>query len=95
MKRWVMFSLVILASLITGIGYYYYNYIYVSPNELKEMAIGADTMAYNELMEKIGARLSEGEFTYRVVVNPAGGGKAPCFCSATATHLRRGSGPVL
>ncbi len=74
MKRWAMFSLVILASLITGIGYYYYNYIYVSPNELKEMAIGADTMAYNELMEKTGARLSEGEFTYRVVVNPAGGG---------------------
>ncbi len=74
MKRWVMFSLVILASLITGAGYYYYNYIYVSPKTLEERTIGIDNIAYADLMDSTRDRVANEEYKYKVLINPVCGG---------------------
>lgn len=86
MKRWVMFSLVILASLITGVGYYYYNYIYVSPKTLAERTIGTDNLAYNELVESVKTRLDTGSYEYKVLINPVCGGDNKGQTSGTLTE---------
>ncbi len=73
MKRWMMFSLVILVSLVTGTGYYYYNYIYKDPRNVENREIDETNTAYERVMQDAFARAGDETYTCKVLINPSGG----------------------
>ncbi len=74
MKKWVMILLVILASACTGVGYYYYNYIYRAPANVKNREFAETNLAYEYLVYDSKERMVKNKYDYKVLINPVGGG---------------------
>ncbi len=77
MKKWVMIPLMILVSIATGIGYYYYNYIYKAPAAVESRELMETNSSYEYLVGDAGIRLSEHKYEYKVLINPVYGGNDP------------------
>ncbi len=75
MKKWVMIVLVILVSAATGTGYYYYNYIYRAPEAVESRELMETNSAYEYLIADAKSRIATGNYTYKVLINPIGGGR--------------------
>lgn len=69
-----MISLVILVSIATGIGYYYYNDIYRAPTAVESRGLMETNSSYEYLIGDAGIRLSEHDYEYKVLINPICGG---------------------
>ena len=75
MKKWVMILLVVVVSLITGAGYYYYNYIYSAPEAVEGRELSETNSAYEYLIVETRQRIATTSYDYKVLINPVGGGR--------------------
>lgn len=74
MKKWVMIPLVILVSLVTGSGYYYYNYIYKAPEAIESRELMETNSSYEYLIQDAAYRVAENDYECKVLINPVYGG---------------------
>ena len=74
MKKWVMILLVILVSLCTGAGYYYYEHIYKSAGNATDREFAETNSAYEYLLYDSKERMAKNNYEYKVLINPVSGG---------------------
>lgn len=69
-----MIPLVLIVSIVTGVGYYYYNYIYRSPGAVESRELTQANSAYEYLLNDSEIRVTEKDYEYKVLINPVCGG---------------------